>query len=139
MPDFTPKAFRIPRCIDEDMRRVFEPLLELIRHMLAGDEIQINVDQIGGENNTELHDAANLTGILSNPVLASFVTIGELDGPLVRDGTATLNIIGGGTQAVSGHFVPVNMQAPAGARCLGLRWGNTWYAIVIDQCVELAA
>jgi hypothetical protein len=65
---------------------------------------------------------------------------GTLAGPLVRDGTATLNIAGGGTMLVGGYFVKEGYLIPADQRvgAISFDGGETYDAIVNDDCLEPA-
>jgi len=61
---------------------------------------------------------------------------GILAGPLVRDGTATLNLVGGGTQEIGGYFVKDGWYI-AGDQRVGARkyHDGTWQADVTDDCL----
>jgi hypothetical protein len=141
MPEFTPRAVRVPGCIPRELAQPMEKLAELANRVAAGDTINMDVTTIQGETPEDLHDAEQLTGDLPATIIAGFAGVGTLGGTLARDGTQTLNLIGGGTIEVDGYFIPDRtpaVVAPNGARCGALKFGNTYYAIVIDRCVEEA-
>jgi len=142
MAEYTPQPMRVPGCIPREMAQTLAPIQQFFKHIYEGDTLNITVNNathINNYNTTEIFNAANLTGILSNVVIQSFIRIGTLAGTLSRDGTQTLTAPAGGDVTVSGYFVPEDRQAPSGARCGAVKFEGTWYAIVIDQCVEVAA
>ena len=140
MPEFTPKAVRVPGCIPRELAQPIEALAQLANKMAAGDTINIDVTTVGGDTITEIHNAANLTGELPAVVLESFVRVGLLAGPLTRDGEVNLTVDGGAMDVtVDGFLVPTGKQAPSGSRCIAVRLGGTWYAVAIDQCTEASS
>lgn len=62
---------------------------------------------------------------------------GTLAGDLARDGTATLNIAGGGTITVGGYFVKTSYKISSGQRvgAISFDGGVTWDVIVNDDCL----
>lgn len=65
---------------------------------------------------------------------------GTLAGDLTRDGTATLNLVGGGTLTVGGYFVKSGWKISSGKRvgAISFDGGETWDAIVTDDCLVAA-
>lgn len=65
---------------------------------------------------------------------------GTLAAALARDGTATLNLAGGGTATVSGYFVKSGYKIPSGQRvgAISFDGGATFDVIVNDDCLEPA-
>lgn len=61
---------------------------------------------------------------------------GELAGALVRDATATLNLVGGGTLTIGGYFVKSGWYIAAGQR-VGARLyhDGSFQADVTDDCL----
>lgn len=63
---------------------------------------------------------------------------GTLAADLVRDGTATLNLVGGGTVTVGGYFVKDGYKVPSGQRvgAFSFDGGETFDVVVNDDCLE---
>ena len=61
---------------------------------------------------------------------------GTLAGALIRDGNATLNLVGGGTQVIGGYFVKTGYYIAASQR-VGARLyhDGTFQADVTDDCL----
>lgn len=84
---------------------------------------------------------ATFTGEVTLPegMLSGGFVIGELSGPLARDGTATLDVVGDDDDIeVFGYLVPVDWHVPSGAR-IGACWdanNEQWVAVAGDSCLE---
>lgn len=64
---------------------------------------------------------------------------GTLAGDLTRDGTATLTLVGGGTQVIGGYFIKNGYKIVSGQR-VGARLyhDGTFQADVTDDCLTVA-
>lgn len=133
MANFTPEAAHVPGCIPPELRQCLGTVTNLIRHMIDGDRIQIDVQTVGGESTTEIHNAGNLTGNLPVAVFAG--------GNIYVEATLGSSLASGGTQVVGGRtlngkFIRSGRSLPSGT-LVGAIWNGTDYSIIVaNKCDE---
>jgi len=127
MPDFTPKTFRIPQCLEPEFQQALRPLKLLLDQMVVGDIIQINVENsetVGGETPAQLHNASLLTGIIAFAVLAGFYIEGNLASGLASGATTTVS-----GKTINGKSIRSGTSLPNNTN-FGAIWNGTDYTVL---------
>jgi hypothetical protein len=130
MPEFTPKAVRVPGCIPTEMRQMAERLAETQNRAVAGDTINIDVTSVGGSTIQEITNIANHTDAVPPPT-AMFLHEDTLAADLNSGATVSLS-----GKTLNGKYIRSGYKLPSGT-LVGCLPNGTDYSIIVANACEV--
>lgn len=134
MADFTPQKFRVPGCVEPEIRQALERIKQAFDAMVDGDTIQITVENakdaetVGGETPADLHDVEELDGGPPQAT-AQFLVEATLEADLNSGDTVVLLTGPHAGKTLNGKFIRTDYKLTEGT-LVGALPNGTDYSIV---------